>query len=485
MRIFEIISIFSLLVAVAAVLLSPKRKIHGYLLAVFLVAVSIQLLLEGARWQMYLVYAAIVLIPVMIFVTNVIWRGSVGVIIALFAVSSGLLGTFFPVFKFPEPNGEFGVGTVTYQVVDDSRVELFDESAGQRREIILQAWYPAPLDAGQNHAFYMDDTPELPAALAEKFGYPSFVFSHFKYIETNAVAAAAVSNEEEKYPVVIYHFGLFGSRKFNTFQIEQLVSHGYIVVGVDNPGAVAVAEFSGGRKIPSLPLDEMKSLVNQSIEDLPVTPQLNGVEMSDGIIPYFAKDISFAIDSLQQINRDDPLGVLTGAIDVTKVGVFGVSLGGIVVADAAAKDTRIRACMIMESRMTKYVMEHGLKVPTMIMTRDAETMRTEREKSGGWAENEIEQHLRTMTSTFESLSTEGYFVQVPGMFHIDFLDAPLWLPFGKYVGLTGSVNTQEVHTLIYEFTVNFFDKELKDQESDFLNNPARVFPYISYRRNNP
>ena len=432
---------------------------------------------------MFFLYITLLLFPILLFTKKTILRKTAWVVTFLFAVISTFLSLFFPVFKFQKPTGKYGIGTATYQFVDKSRDELFGEDRSRKREIILQIWYPTSPNINQKFTLYIENTPELPNELSKFFGYPSFIFSHFKYVKTNAVKEAKVSSIRNNYPVLIYHSGLFGSRKFNTFQIEQLVSQGYIVAGIDNPGAVALTEFSDGRKIKSLPMSKMQSLIHQSLEDLPVIPKLNGVEMKDGIIPYFAQDISFAIDCMQKINNYDSLNLLTHVIDTNKVGVLGVSLGGIVVAEAAAKDIRIKACLILESPMTKYVMKYGLKIPTMIMTRDAETMRIERKKFGGWTEKDIQQHLYTMTNTFEKLPTDGYFVQIPGIFHVEFLDVPLWLPYGKYFGLTGSIETKEVHNIINTFSINFFDKELENKKSDFLNTPTKTFSNIIYKKN--
>ena len=483
MQFFEIISVSTLFLAILFALILPKRKVLGYCLSLSLVAVIFHLLFEGIRWQMFFIYIAILLFPILLFTKKVILQKSICVVTFLFLVISTLLSLFFPVFTFQNPTGKYGIGTASYQFVDKSRNELFGEDNNRKREIILQIWYPTSPNGNQIFTSYVENTPELSNSLSKLFGYPSFIFSHFKYVKTNAVKEAKISNIRNNYPVLIYHPGLYDSRKFNTFQIEQLVSQGYIIVGIDNPGAVAITEFSDGRKIESLPMNEMKALIQQSIEDLPVIPKLNGVEMKDGIIPYFAQDISFAIDCIQKINNYDSLNLLTHVIDTNKVGVLGVSLGGIVVAEAAAKDNRIKACLIMESPMTKYVMKYGLKIPTMIMTRDAETMRIERKKSGGWTENDIQQHLFTMTNTFERLPADGYFVQIPGMFHVDFLDVPVWIPYGKYFGLTGSIKTKEVHNIINTFSINFFDKELVGKKSNFLNNPNKTFSNIIYRKN--
>ena len=50
--------------------------------------------------------------------------------------------------------------------------------------------------------------------------------------------------------------------------------------------------------------------------------------------------------------------------------------------------------------------------------------RLERQRSGGWPETEIEAHQTSMRAVYGSLPGPGYFVQVPGTFHLNFTDAP-------------------------------------------------------------
>ena len=131
--------------------------------------------------------------------------------------------------------------------------------------------------------------------MAELFGYPAYFLTHLKYVKSNAIPAAEISNAEEKFPVLIYHTGINGCRQLNTFQIQELVSQGYIVAGLDNPGAVALVLFPDGTFIKGLPIEKNQALIHQSVEDLTDIPKLNGIEMKDGIVPYFAEDISFVI----------------------------------------------------------------------------------------------------------------------------------------------------------------------------------------------
>ena len=55
-----------------------------------------------------------------------------------------------------------------------------------------------------------------------------------------------MAQEESSYPVLIFMEGLNGLRQMNTFQVEELVSHGYTVAAIDQPYAGAEVVFPDG-----------------------------------------------------------------------------------------------------------------------------------------------------------------------------------------------------------------------------------------------
>ncbi|MEJ7822652.1 MAG: hypothetical protein WKF85_10050 [Chitinophagaceae bacterium] len=437
MKPFEITLIIVLFAFLLNWVINKKHRYFWYWSIVVAFAALLQIFIEGIRWQMFPAFILAMLFMLSFFFkSNVLRKIFFSSAILLFVIAA-ILPAFFPVFKFKKPARRFEIGTVTYHSIDTSRKEIFSDKGNRKREMMMQIWYPAKKNIQDKFAPYIEDAETFTPALAELFGYPKFFLAHLKYVKTNAISNAEISNAEEKFSVLIYHTGINGCRQLNTFQIQELVSQGYIVAGIDNPGAVALVQFPDGTFIKGLPIEKIQALTHQSIEDLNEIPKLNGIEMKDGVIPFFAEDISFVINCLEKINENDSKKILTHHIDTTKIGVFGVSLGGIVVAAAASKDNRIKACLIMESAMPKDVMLNGLKIPTMIMTRDVETMRLERKRSGGWTEKDIQQHQYSMKNIFDRLPSEGYFIQIPKMFHVDFTDLPLWFPYGKYLGHYG------------------------------------------------
>ncbi|MHB9144521.1 MAG: hypothetical protein ACYC5Y_04210 [Symbiobacteriia bacterium] len=105
-------------------------------------------------------------------------------------------------------------------------------------------------------------------------------------------------------------------------------------------------------------------------------------------------------------------------------------------------DPRIKASLMMDAAMPADVVQAGLRQPSMWITRDASWMRLERQRSGGWPEAAIAVTLSSMRTGFnKSLPGDGYYVQVPGMFHysLAFFDQHLE---GRPAALLGGPSTQ-------------------------------------------
>jgi hypothetical protein len=321
----------------------------------------------------------------------------------------------------------------------------------------------------------VSDAGAIARAAARLSHLPAFVFAHLKYAITNAVPAAPVAGEEPTYPVLILLEGLYGFRQVNTFQVEELVSHGYIVAAVDQPYVASVVVFPDGHKADGLPPDQVKLLIRPSLGLVEQAPVLNGRAFPDGIIPYLAQDARFALDRLADLNRADPHGLLAGRLDLQRTGLIGVSLGGIAGAEACRLDGRLRACLIMEAPMPADVVRDGLEQPTMWITRDVETMQRE-----GWSPADIEEHQTTMRAVFESLPGAGYFVRVRGMYHVDLTDAPTWTPLLSRLGLSGPLGGRRAHAIVNAYSLAFFDRHLRGRPVPLLNGPSGQYPEVLF-----
>jgi len=72
----------------------------------------------------------------------------------------------------------------------------------------------------------------------------------------------------------------------------------------------------------------------------------------------------------------------------------------------------------------------------------------------------------------------GYYVEIPGMFHVNFTDAPYWSPLASQVGLTGPINGRRGFDIVHAYSLAFFDEELRRRPSDLLLGSMRAYPDV-------
>lgn len=378
----------------------------------------------------------------------------IGVVMLGLAIA---LPTALPVFRLPTPTGPDAIGTLTYHWVDAARGEAFTDDPTDQREVMVQIWYPAQPQPAAPRAPYVED-PAVLEPLARLLHLPGFLLSHLRYITTNAVQAAPIADKDGVYPVLIFSHGRGGYRQHNTLEIEELASHGYIVAAIDHPYAASGVIYPDGRR---------------AIFD----PRMTERAFVDGKIPYLAQDALFVLQQLTALDQADPRGVLTGRLDLTRVGIFGLSLGGEIATEACTLEPRLRACLAMDVWMPADVIAKGLQQPTLWITRDEATMRLE-----GWQETDVRETWETMRAVFERMPGDGYFVQIPGMFHQDFSDAALLSPLTRPLGLTGPIDSDRAHAIVNAYTLAFFDRYLKDQPAPLLAEPSPEYPEVLFER---
>lgn len=128
-----------------------------------------QVLVEGPRWQMAPAYALTTLFFLLWLLRNFTPAGEPTgrtrprPMVAALAIGLGALGLaiavalpmMVPVFSFAQPTGPYGIGTLSYHWVDASRSEVFAADPKERRQLMVQIWYPAKANPSAQRAAYM------------------------------------------------------------------------------------------------------------------------------------------------------------------------------------------------------------------------------------------------------------------------------------------------------------------------------------------
>ena len=469
MRPFET-GLFGVLIVAHGLSILPGRPGWRWAAVACVLAALVQAAVEGWRWQLIPAYA----------ITSV-WAGAAlasmtgwaspgagpgwGRVVAL-SVSAGVtlaslaLAFLLPVFRFPTPTGSLGIGTLTYDWVDDARDETFTSDPADRRELMVQVWYPARVEPSAPRAPYIPDGAVL-EPLSGLLGLPGFSLGHLSLVTTNAVSHAPIVAEGVRYPVLIFSHGRGGYRQHNTALFEELVSHGYVVVSIDHPYAASGVAFPDGRVVAFDPRMRERAFVNASI-------------------PILAQDVLFVLRRLADVDARDPSGVLTGRLDLDSVGMFGLSLGGETTAEACRLEPRLRACLMMDVWMPPDVIAAGLDQPALWMTRDEASMQRE-----GWAQADIDETLSTMRVVYAESRNASYFVTVPGMFHQDFSDGPLLSPLLKPIGLSGPIDPDRARKIVAAYTLAFFDRHVRGLTAPLLDGPSAEYPEVQLETRQP
>ena len=80
----------------------------------------------------------------------------------------------------------------------------------------------------------------------------------------------------------------------------------------------------------------------------------------------------------------------------------------------------------------------------------------------------------------EEPAGDGYYVSVPGMFHVNFTDAPYFTPLAPQLGLTGPINAQRGFAIINAYSLAFFDQYLEGHPAALLHGPSKQYPDVLF-----
>lgn len=265
MRFFEV-----LLILLSAIILlntslprGRRQNVRSLALLSFMI-LGVHLILEGYRWQMwpaYLLFAFLFFSHLKRFRT----------LPKLGLLSWWTLAVFLPVAvpipNLPVPSGPFSVGTVTYHWVDSTRAEWFTEDQSDVRELMVQLWYPADEETKGSRAAYLDHVPLRAKAVGERVGLPAFMIQHLKLVKSRSREIAPPADRGNPFPLLIFSHGLGGMKGQNTILMEELASHGYIVVAMDHPFDANMTVFPAAPDSPDGRMADYRSAIPDGTPD--------------------------------------------------------------------------------------------------------------------------------------------------------------------------------------------------------------------------
>jgi hypothetical protein len=262
---------------------------------------------------------------------------------------------------------------------------------------------------------------------------------------------------------------------FYSALLEQISSHGYIVVAVPEPFDTPVIPLPDGRVLAKTQLDEwckQNVLCQKAMKgDDAATQEITNMMKDDR-----AKDMIFTLNELEKGNRDNPS--LAGLFDFDQVGVFGHSFGGASAVRLGQLDQRVGAVAVLDSDIF-YVIpvdSKPLSQPVLYMTAANIDVNAQGLEAIGKSD--------ALTSAYFRKSAPYYFVNIAGTTHQSFqTDAMFLAPYltigGERVTMNASDTTPaRITQVITTYVMAFFDQHLKGIKQPLLNGASKAFPEI-------
>ncbi len=379
---------------------------------------------------------------------------TVGVVAAPASAATGPTG---PTTSLPAPTGHQRAGTVRLHLIDPTRIDPTSPTHGPR-ELMVRIWYPATDTRDFPTAPYL--TPLAAANFLASHGAPTGT----TLPPTTGHAGAPVDRLPGPHPVVLYSPGGFNDGAIDTGLVEDLVSHGYVVVTMDDTNESEEVEFPGGRLVVGTfqPDTPEKSLEAQQIR---------------------AADARFVLDELTVLDRGGnpdaehaalPVG-LAGSLDLSRVGMFGWSLGGAASAQAMHDDPRIRAGINLDGTFWGPLADSGVNRPFLLMTGAEHTEQNDPSLASFLAAGTgpkpylaLDDSQHPTFSDFEELVSE--------------LAPALGLTPDQVTATIGTIDPRTAVTDERVYIRSFFDKYLRGHDDHLLDGPSPRYPDIHFER---
>jgi predicted dienelactone hydrolase len=373
----------------------------------------------------------------------------------------------------PAPTGPFPVGRAVYVWTDPTRAERYAATPGASRELLVWIWYPAAPAPGAEAGDY---APAGWEATGEFWGFD------VGDARGHAVPEAPVAPDEARYPVLLFSGNGFPA--FNhTALLEDLASHGYVVVGVSHPYQMPVTVFPDGRTVPMAP-EFAESFFG------PFTDTVAEVLRNrEAIVDYKVADLQSVLHQLERL--DDSADPLAGRLDRARLGALGHSMGGNAALELCRVDRRCLVAANLDGANWTEVGRTGLSQPAMLITvaRDDEpacqdspaypAALCEADRAVG------EEGWRVVAET----ARPSYTVTVAGATHQSFLDLPfLTATPGGLIAASGqaaTIDPTRMWRITSDYLLAFFDEHLNGKPAPLLAGPAADLPEVTFATNEP
>jgi dienelactone hydrolase len=356
------------------------------------------------------------------------------------------------------PTGRHAIGTYSLRLVDRSRRDPWVPTK-PAREFMIQLWYPAARVTGRLRAPWM--TP----AAARHFQSAGLLPAGYVTLpDSHAGQDAHAQTAGGRRPVILYSHGHGQHRSSSLSLVEDLASHGYVVVTIDHTYDAGQVEFPGGR-VETYGMPELTATL----------PPAEEAQIIGKAVRVRVDDVRYTLTELNRAVRHGTPGLPVGLrdiMDLSRTAMFGHSLGGATTAEAMRAGLPITAGANLDGSLFGEVVTRGLDRPLLLVGAD-------------------EPDDTTWLDTWPHLRGWRRFVRLTGSEHFSFTDYEALLPQAavrlgatpeQLASVIGPLEWSRSLHVQREALAAFFGLHLRGREAPVLDGPTAHYPELVFRK---
>ncbi len=349
-----------------------------------------------------------------------------------------------PNAKFPQPTGQWSVGTSDL---------IWDTP--QQVGIIAQVWYPTDLQSIKSSPYLSKTRFSKGEAPPTNFAANKLLNLLFRLIFskslfgriTTTTAVDVISSQcPEDFPVILFSPGFGGNISLHTFYALEFASNGFIVVGINHPDSCVGTMLTDGTQIE---FPDVDSAVFADIDQMELMLQKVTAEQ--------ASNLSQVVDRPISLNETSD-SKLYQKINVHQVFAAGHSAGGASSFIACGQDRRITKGVDLDGYFVDVPGTNYDHKELLLIKADRDKYRPKNKKTRA----RYDLFAAKDRVRIEKLAVKASLQQlvIPSTRHLDFSDLPILLrpAFSRTLGLSGEADGLELSRKTSTIMVDFFNR---------------------------
>jgi dienelactone hydrolase len=345
--------------------------------------------------------------------------------------------------QLPQPTGPYSVGISTHFLKDTSR--LYNNKEG--RPLLVQLYYPS-VEIPKEYPPYLADTMHLyKEKIVNSSNIPPEDLSYLDEIRDWAMPNIQIDSDNAPFPVLFFSHGFFMAAQLYSSLIEEMASHGYVVVAINHTDACWPVMFPDGSS-PVI-LSELAHIFSNKEQSC--------VQIFDITQETWIKDIEFVISWLRKQQ-------LTKSLDLLHMGIFGHSFGGSTATEVARRCNDFKAMANLDGMLFGLNWDKPFQTPSLFVVAEKQLTHEEASQAGLTIEQCDSLLARSPKKVFDQLKDNSFYVTVKNTDHASFVDSKLIKsPLRK-----SSQDPLHGIEIIRALLIDFFDHYLKNKKLNLL-----------------